>query len=254
MLIKADGKAIEWRAAVDLSKDEMGIKEILEGLEMHSDNMKVFGLPERRLAKIFLYRMIYGGNAPGFTYHPDFSAISTSIAFWEGVIERLYKKYPNLKRWQDSLMRQAAEYGFVEIPTGRRYQFRPDKNGNWPRTQIVNYPVQGFAADLMIVARKLVHERLLELQKQDDSILEINTVHDDIEIDVDNNVETCYNICIEVEKAFIEIADSVKSIFEYELSVPILCEIKLGKSLSEHEMFVFKQETFEKDWNDYNGS
>ena len=59
MLIQADAKALEWWTAVWLSQDAVGIKEIQEGLDLHTENQKAFGLPSRLIAKKYLFRTIY---------------------------------------------------------------------------------------------------------------------------------------------------------------------------------------------------
>lgn len=252
MLIKGDGKSIEWRAAVDLAHDPVGAKEIFSGLDMHTDNQRIFGLPERRLAKIFLYRLIYGGDARGYAVHPDFSEVSNKVSFWEDVIEKAYKKYAGLKKWQDETYRHVIEHGWTEIPTGRRYQFQKESWGAWPRTKIINYPVQGFAAELCMIARRLLKKNLDKLEiYQNKKALLINTVHDDIEMDVDNSPQIVYNICIEMEKAFNHVAAYIKKVFDYQITVPIECEVKVGISLNEKEMFIFNKETFEKDYANY---
>lgn len=56
MLIKGDLSALEWRAAVFLSQDRVGIKEIEEGLDQHTHNQQTFGLPSRLIAKVFVFR------------------------------------------------------------------------------------------------------------------------------------------------------------------------------------------------------
>ena len=63
MLIQADAKALEWWTAVWLSQDKTGMNEILNGLDLHTENQKAFGLPSRLIAKKYLFRTIYRGSA-----------------------------------------------------------------------------------------------------------------------------------------------------------------------------------------------
>ena len=56
MLLKADAIQLEWRAKVFLAQDKVAIQEILSGKDFHSDNQRFFGLPNRTVAKVFLYR------------------------------------------------------------------------------------------------------------------------------------------------------------------------------------------------------
>ena len=58
MLLKADAKALqlEWRVAVELSGDKVGLEEIINGYDAHEDNRQRFGLPSRLIAKTLLFR------------------------------------------------------------------------------------------------------------------------------------------------------------------------------------------------------
>lgn len=56
MLIQADASQLEFRVAVELSQDQVGIKEILEGQDTHSLNQAAFNLPSRLISKIYLFR------------------------------------------------------------------------------------------------------------------------------------------------------------------------------------------------------
>lgn len=58
MLLKVDAKALqlEWRVAVELSGDKVGLQEILDGVDSHADNQQRFGLPSRLIAKTYLFR------------------------------------------------------------------------------------------------------------------------------------------------------------------------------------------------------
>ena len=82
-------------------------------------------------------------------------------------------------------------------------------------------------------------------------ILPINTAHDDIEFDVDNSPELCYNISIEIEKSFRAIGPLFEESYGVPVNVPLEGEVKIGTTLYEKEMFKFKKDTFEKDWANY---
>jgi DNA polymerase I-like protein with 3'-5' exonuclease and polymerase domains len=184
MLVNADAKALEWLGAVYLSKDKVGYREIRDGIDQHTENQKAFGLPSRLIAKKFVFRLIYGGTAYAYANDPDFKEVEgADQAFWEGVIRKFYSKYEGIAQWHNDLMLEAMQFGKVVSPTGREFSFTPEeKKGSlvWPRTTILNYPVQGFGADLMVLARILVNRRL----KNVTDCLPICTVHDSIVYDV----------------------------------------------------------------------
>ena len=62
MIINIDTKGAEWYAVVWFAQDAVGIKEILNEVDQHAENQRTFNLPERRIAKIFVFRLIYGGS------------------------------------------------------------------------------------------------------------------------------------------------------------------------------------------------
>ena len=79
MLVNIDVSGLEWCTIVWLAQDKVGMAEIVAGVDCHAINQQTFGLPERRIAKIFVFRLIYGGTAWAYVYDPDFNWISKYI-------------------------------------------------------------------------------------------------------------------------------------------------------------------------------
>lgn len=209
MIINADAKALEWLGAVYLSGDPTGYAEIRAGIDQHSVNQEAFGLPSRLIAKTFVFRLIYGGGAYSYANDPNFMGVSTDEKFWQKVIDAFYRKYSDIHVWHGLLEHEAMSTGKVCIPTGRTFSFRPDEKGRWPRTQILNYPVQGFGADLMVLARVLLRDSLRAFYPR--GLVGVCTVHDSIVWDcpkdiVDDVVAMIYKtwdtIPLEFEKRF----------------------------------------------------
>lgn len=229
MLINADAAGIEWRCVLHLSEDKVGIQEVLNGVDTHSENQKLFKLPHRKVAKIFLFRAIYKGSAWSYANDPQFSWIGGE-KFWQGVIDRFYEKYEGIYAYHNNIISTVVNNGFLLMPTGRIYEFEPRlKKGEWqwPVTDICNYPVQGLAADLMAIVRVTLHTLLSGTNLR---YLWINTVHDQILLDVDNNRKHWYNICIEIEKAFNNTAKNYELLFRQPLLVPMACDLKIGNN------------------------
>ena len=260
MLLKADASQLEWRVKVFLAQDPVGMKEINEEYPIHDDNQKVFGLPTKTIAKVFLYRIIFadsfgekGFRGPAFAYanDSDFMGTSTSAKFWEKVIEQFYDKYKGVYNNSVNLIREAIETGRVESPSGRFYNYQIEtKSGrnDWPRTKILNHIVQGLSADFVMIARRLIYQRLKQMKGFGKTILLINTVHDDCELDVDNDPELVYNICTLNQKAFADIPKYFEKYYGTKVNVPMAAEIKFGFSLYEPEMSKFNLNTFDEDW------
>lgn len=229
---------LEWRVAAYLSQDAVAIKEIQDGVDLHEKNRQLLGLPSRLIAKTFLFRLIYGGTQWAYARDPEFTHVSTDPDYWEGIIQEFYGKYTQLAEWHESLVERAISDGCITVPSGRRYQFAPyrTKSGGWewPRTTILNYPVQGFSADLMMIARISAKKRLARFGG---SVLLVNTVHDDIELDVDNSPELCYNVSLTMEKVFEDVPRNFTKLYGVEFNVPLLGEISFGKNLKEMKEF-----------------
>ena len=148
MLINCDVKGLEVVVAAQLSGDPVLCQEILERVDIHDANRVRFGLgegkPGRLVAKIFKFRLIYGGSAYSYANDPDFMGVSRDQKFWQGVIDEYYAKYSGVKKWHELIVDTVKRQGYLEIPSGRFYPFEPvQKRGEWkwPITQIKNYPV-----------------------------------------------------------------------------------------------------------------
>ena len=219
---------------MELSGDKVGLQEILDGVDSHADNQQRFGLPSRLIAKTYLFRLIYGGSAFSYANDANFTAVSTSEKFWQNVIDETYNKYRGLALWHKQLVQTVTRQGYVRTPSGREYHYKPEKKRGemvWPRTTILNYPVQGFSADLMQIARISAWRRLR------DKALFVSTVHDDLELDVVNDAQLCYNICIELENVFKDVNENVKKLYGYDMKVPLAGEVAFGHNLLEMTEF-----------------
>lgn len=232
MIINIDTKGAEWYAVVWFAQDAVGIKEILNEVDQHAENQRTFNLPERRIAKIFVFRLIYGGSAWSYALDPDFNQISKSPKFWQKVIDRFYEKYSGIKKQHDKWMSEAVNTGRLIMPTGRIYTFKPFlKNGGleWPRTCIVNYPVQGFANDLVTIARVSLFKRVNLMKHKD--ILFVSTVHDSVAIDTpERYVGEIVSIIREV---FSDVPRNFSRLFGVEFNLPVRCEISIGPNMKE---------------------
>lgn len=233
MLIQADAAALEIRVAAFLSQDETLIREIVEELDIHTDNQTRFGLPSRLIAKIFVFRLLYGGSAYSYANDPEFMTISKSEKYWQNVIDAYYDKYKGIKKWHSTLVREAVETGKVISPTGREYRFQK-YNGNYKDTQIKNYVVQGTGADIMALARVSFFNRLKKLNYTD--CLLVNTVHDSIVIDF--NEKTCDNkqIARTLHDVFEDIPKNFEKLFLTPFNVPMTCEVLMGPNWENMEV------------------
>ena len=92
-IVSADARSLEIYCTAYLSQDEVLLKELADGADIHSLNQTAFNLPSRLIAKVLVFRIIYGGSAFSFANDPDFRDTSTSEKYWQSVIDKFYAKY-----------------------------------------------------------------------------------------------------------------------------------------------------------------
>lgn len=225
-LMQADANALEIRVAAFLSQDPTLIKELEDGIDLHTDNQTRLGLPDRALAKIFVFRLLYGGSAYSYANDPDFSFISKSEKYWQKAIDTYYEKYKGIKTWHNTIVKQAVETGKLISPTGREYRFER-YNGNYKDTQIKNYIVQGTGADLMALARVSFFNRLKKLNYE--KCLLVNTVHDSIVVDF--CPKTCDNkvLAQTMHDVFRDLPSNFEKMFLTPFNVPMKAEVLIGQ-------------------------
>lgn len=222
MLINADSKGLEWVCAVYLSGDEVGTREILDGVDAHAENQKRFGLPSRLVAKVFLFRLIYGGSAYAYSRDADFTGHSTSEKYWQSVIDEAYDKYKGLAKWHTSLMQEVSRTGHLQVVTGRQYKFFRE-NGELPRSKILNYPVQGLGHDLMAIIRVMLRKRMMEMKLR--SLL-VSTVHDSVLLDT--HPDSVWEITRLIFQVFKDAPTQFERLFKVPFTLPLKCELTIG--------------------------
>lgn len=236
MILKGDAKTLEWRSYLEWANDTVGIQEIIDGRDIHTENKNYFKLPTRLISKTFLFRWIYRGSAYAYANDADFIPTSSSTKFWQRAIDAANEKYRILYEFQNLLIEQATHGSVVTIPSGREYKFemKEGKSGEWYYNirDIVNYPNQGYAADLMVIARISLRNRLRKLEEyKQKQILIFNTVHDDIQLDCINYGPTIEKIGHIMEDVFRDIPNNFNKLYKYEFKIPLAGEVSVGNNL-----------------------
>lgn len=227
-----DKNALEWRAAVALSNDPVGIQELNEKIDVHSTNQKVFGFPPgpsgRFIAKIYLFRTIYRGSGYAFSKDPDFSHVSDDPAYWDNINVKFYQKYSGLDRWHHDLARCCAERKVYISPFGREFilDLKDDGSLHWPK--LTNKPVQSFGADIVCITRVSLKRRMENLGLESRLV---STVHDSI-------IADCPSIEVSIVGRLMhecsnDVPKNVKRIWGFDLPVEFPCEVKIGKNLAQ---------------------
>ena len=227
MLVQGDASSLEWRCAAFLSQDKTAIEEIKNEMDQHTDNQKRFNLPSRLIAKTFVFRLIYGGSAYSYATDTNFKDCNLNEKEWQKVIDAFYTKYEGLHKWHIKLMQEVTTTKQLILPTGRVYKYEPTlKRGEmvWPRTTILNYPVQGLGADIMALARVTLFNRLKALRLE--NCMLVNTVHDSLIIDAaEEHVDTLVPLML---KVFEDVPTNFKKLFGVEFNLPMKAEVEVG--------------------------
>jgi DNA polymerase-1 len=231
LLVNCDVKGLEVVVAAELSKDKVLCQEVIDRVDIHEVNRDRFqlgsGKPGRLIAKIFKFRLIYGGSAYSYAHDSDFMGVSSSEKFWQAVINEYYDKYRGIRAWHDELIETAKRNKRLEIPSGRFFPIIPNpaKTEPWPITVIKNYPVQGFGADLVMLARLQASKLLRGNAGVRNSVL-ISTIHDSIIADCpEDEVEAVGRI---LNQAVEDVPMLCRKTFGYDFKLPMTAEVQYG--------------------------
>jgi DNA polymerase-1 len=211
--------------------------EVVDKRPFHDDNQARFNLPDRVTAKRFMFKLIYGAGAFGYANDSDFYEVGYSQAQWQEVIDEFYAKYTGIARWHESIVHQAIHEGFYELPTGRRYIYPSAdvvrRMWYW-RPKILNYPVQGLGADVVMIARITAFNRIKKLGIK---ALPVMTVHDSIVYDViDESKDAWYTIGMTLKESVQDVPKNFRRLFGVEFDLPLNAEIQAGKTLGEKQV------------------
>lgn len=230
MIVNLDVKSLEIVVAAWLSRDKTLIQELNQKLDIHGLNQEAFGLPERVIAKILVFRILYGGNEYSFVNDPNFAIVSKSLDYWKKVIERFYEKYKGIADWHQSLIREVSKTSQLTTPFGRMLKWDLHKYGSYklPVTEIKNYIVQGSGADIVAIARCSLYRRWKDANIR--GVL-VNTIHDSIVADVDKkDVDKCINLLYSV---FHDLPTNINRIFDCGFDLETRVEISIGQNMLE---------------------
>lgn len=234
MIINADAKSLEIVCAAFLSQDQVLMKELWEGTDIHSSNQLAFNLPKgkegRLIAKILVFRILYGGTEYSFAQDPDFEGVSTSIKYWKKAIDKFYSKYKGIDAWHTKIIQEVTTTGKLIMPTGREYEYKQTLRGDWPITQIKNFPVQGIGADIMAIIRVAFYKRF---KARGIKGLIISSVHDSIVVDAPKESMD------EIVALFHEVFNDGPKLFEQwfgvKFNLPLKCEVSVGPNMCDLE-------------------
>ncbi len=225
VLLSSDYSQIELRVLAHISGDEHLIDAFKHGADIHTSTaMRVFGIekPEdvtsndRRNAKAVNFGIVYGISDFGLSNN---LGIPRKLA--KEYIETYFERYPGIKNYMETVVREAKDKGYVETLFKRRREL-PDINSrnfnvrNFAERTAINSPIQGSAADILKIAMINLDKALVDGHFKTKMLLQ---VHDEIVLEVpENEIENIQTLVKEVMEAAIE------------MTVPLLAEESYGKT------------------------
>jgi DNA polymerase-1 len=191
-ILAADYSQIELRIMAHISQDRGLLGAFEEGLDIHQataaeifdTDLDVISKEQRRSAKAINFGLIYGMSAFGLSRQ-----LSISRQDAQQYIELYFTRYPRVKNYMESVVRQARESGFVETVFGRRLYLPDIDTKHYQRRQYaersaINAPMQGTSADIIKKAMIDLQDQLEKYSKEAKIIMQ---VHDELVLEVREN-------------------------------------------------------------------
>jgi DNA polymerase I len=189
-LLSADYSQIELRVLAHFTEDPTLVEAFENGQDIHAATAaEVMDTPilevtsdQRRLAKIVNFGVLYGMSEYGLSQQSGLPPAEAG-AF----IKRYFDRFGTVKAFQDNLLHEAEDRGFVTTLLERR-RYIPELTSKIynvrqaGQRQAINHPIQGTASDIvkiaMIGVQKLIDEKyprtLMILQVHDELLFEIH--------------------------------------------------------------------------------
>lgn len=221
-IAQVDLSQVEWKGAGEVSNDKVMVAEINSGIDQHSASCTELMEQEltkdnRTDAKIFNFRMIYGGTHYG--YYMDTRMPNFSLSKWKRIVSTFNSKYVGLANYNARNIETVLKGGQVLLFTGRRFVFNKTlwKDGIWQynERQIKNFPVQGLAGgDLLPLVCCMIRRGMKKMKLKSKLFI---TVHDSIGFDaLKSELGKLHALCMNVAD---NLAGYIKAYWGYTCKV-----------------------------------
>lgn len=231
VLYPTDFAALEYRAAVLLADCPAGLDSLIKKKDRHEMSaLYMFGAKPSDFEDQKKWKEIRQA-AKKHTFSPLFSGVGQTDQS-RAYAEAFFKEHTGIAKWHESLGKEALSKKQITTPSGRIFAFPEVKRNDNGKivgiTQITNYPVQSFSADLVwsvIVPlwremKKLGLKSRLIMQTHDDVVPDVHPEEKDIMLEL-------------IKKHFYNTTSYLTDRFKYVTKVPIGFEISEGSNLLE---------------------
>ncbi len=227
LMMSADYSQIELRLLAHFSQDGNLISAFLRGDDIHAYTASLItGLPQdtitqelRRVAKTVNFGIMYGQSPYGLAQQLKITN-EEAAAF----IDNYFQRYPQVRKYLDSIEKFAEENGYVETISGRR-RYLPEIESESHQMReaakraAVNTPFQGSAADIIKMAMISIHKKL---KSQKFSAKMLLQVHDELIFEFPPNEEKKLTDLVRAEMSNV-----------VQLRVPLVVDIGIGSNWGE---------------------
>ena len=225
VLLASDYSQIELRVLAHISQDQHLIEAFQQGADIHTSTaMRVFGIEkaedvtpnDRQNAKAVNFGVVYGISDFGLSNN---LGISRKEA--KNYIDTYFERFPGIKDYMETIVREARDKGYVETLYKRRREL-PDINSrnfnvrNFAERTAINSPIQGSAADILKVAMINLDKALTDAGLSTRMLLQ---VHDEIVLEVP---------MAELETVKAMVKETMESAIQ--LSVPLIADENEGET------------------------
>jgi DNA polymerase-1 len=159
-----------------------------------------------------VFPAFYGASAKSIAGYLT-GAFGCEVAedFVDDILDKFWHVLSGMKRWQDKLVKQYYEVGYVTTLGGRKHRYPLNPN------QVINHPFQGTAAEL--VSDAMVRLSYLAVQTGEWHLHPVLNIHDDLTFFVPEN---------KLYKA-LEVIIKEMLVFDFPwVNVPLSLEISVG--------------------------
>ncbi|HEX8931731.1 MAG TPA: DNA polymerase [Patescibacteria group bacterium] len=228
VLLSFDYSQQELRILAHLTGEEKLIEAFKNNQDVHKTTAsQLFSVAyndvtkaQRSIAKTINFGIIYGMSSYGMSQGMQISVEEAQV-----FIDTFYTTYPKIKTYFEQYINQGKKDGFVETLLGRRrfvFEYPGQKFiDNNMRRVLLNYPIQGTAADLMKKAMIEVDREVIQQEKDIKLLLQI---HDDLVFEVKNEPQAIERLIKKIKGIMCNV---------YPLAVPIEVDIKRGENWGE---------------------
>jgi DNA polymerase-1 len=232
VLVSFDYSQQELRILAHLSQETALVTAFQENKDIHTTTAsQIFHVPytavtpeQRMIAKTINFGVIYGMSGFGMS-----AQLHIPVEMAQKFISEFYATYPKIRRYYERYLQQGLEAGFVETILGRRRYIATRKQqktiDNGLRRVLINYPIQGSAADLMKKTMIAIHSEIVSNNPDCALLLQI---HDDLVFEVTDDPKILQKVISAVREKMCTV---------YPLAVPIAVSVKVGKNWGQMEKY-----------------